>query len=197
MMPSALLHDSGSTPFLSERFDRKGTEKIHIQTLAALRPDAGSYEELFRTAFDLGVTQQEMSELFRRMAFNVYSGNVDDHNKNFSFQMSRSGKWSITPAYDLTFTVNLSQPWYTNKRCMTINMNDDEITDKDMLVIATQFDIQGASGIMQQVKQAISNYGHYAQEAGVDSLWASRIQAELSKRMEVALSGNIKKDWKR
>ena len=39
--------------------------------------------------------------MFRRMVFNVLTGNKDDHAKNFSF-ICREGVWSLAPAYDLT-----------------------------------------------------------------------------------------------
>ena len=35
------------------------------------------------------------------MVFNVLTGNKDDHAKNFSF-VYVSGKWKLSPAYDLT-----------------------------------------------------------------------------------------------
>lgn len=30
--------------------------------------------------------------------------NTDDHAKNFSFLMDKQGKWTLSPAYDLTFS---------------------------------------------------------------------------------------------
>ena len=35
---------------LTERFDRRGGKKLHVQTLAAMNPAADSYESLFDTA---------------------------------------------------------------------------------------------------------------------------------------------------
>lgn len=42
-------------------------------------------------------------EGFRRMVFNIMAFNQEDHVKNLSFHMDRTGTWSLTPAYDLTY----------------------------------------------------------------------------------------------
>ena len=41
---------------------------------------------------------------FRNIVFNVFSHNRDDHAKNFSFIMDEGGAWTVSPAYDLTFS---------------------------------------------------------------------------------------------
>lgn len=78
MMPCRLLEGADATHFLTERFDRLGDRKIHVQTLATMRPTAHSYEELFETAFRIGVPPVELHQLFRSMVLNVLGGNVDD-----------------------------------------------------------------------------------------------------------------------
>lgn len=91
MMPSMLIEGEKEAHFLTERFDRKENENIHIQTLAAMNPAAGSYESLFDTACRIGIIPMEMQWLFLSMTMNVLGGNVDDHNKNFSFMMRQDG----------------------------------------------------------------------------------------------------------
>ena len=41
--------------------------------------------------------------MVRRMAFNNICANKDDHAKNFSF-LCENGKWSLAPAYDITYS---------------------------------------------------------------------------------------------
>ncbi len=43
----------------------------------------------------------QVEQMYRRLVFNVAIGNRDDHAKNFSFMMDTTGRWSLTPAYDL------------------------------------------------------------------------------------------------
>ena len=85
MMPSRLVEVDGKKHFLTERFDRRAGRRIHTQTLAAMSTTADSYEDLMRVARLLQVPQSEQDELFLRMIFNVFGGNVDDHQKNFSY----------------------------------------------------------------------------------------------------------------
>ena len=123
-MPSRLIQIEGKHHFLTERYDRINGEKIHTQTLAAMNPDATSYEDLFEVCRKLSIPASEQSELYRRMVFNVMGGNVDDHIKNFSFLMERNGTWHITPAYDMTFTTNLDGAAYENAHSMSIAGKD-------------------------------------------------------------------------
>ena len=111
MMPSRLLEGEQTAHFLTERFDRRNGKKVHIQTLAAMNPSADSYEALFEVACRIGVPPGELRQLFRSMVLNVLGGNVDDHNKNFSFLMGNDGGWPVAPAYDYTFSVDQDAPY--------------------------------------------------------------------------------------
>ncbi|MBQ9534043.1 MAG: type II toxin-antitoxin system HipA family toxin, partial [Prevotella sp.] len=103
MMESRLLTVEGTTHFLTRRFDRDETGKLHTQTLAAMRPEGDSYEKLFAVCRKLHLPEVDCQELFRRMVFNILANNTDDHHKNFSFIMSRQGTWRLSPAYDMTY----------------------------------------------------------------------------------------------
>ena len=108
MMESRIFSESGRNHFMTRRFDRdeEGGKKF-IQTFAALTHydyyESGqySYEQLFMLMKQLNMPMTSIEEQFRRVIFNVVGCNQDDHVKNFSFMMDRSGQWDITPAYDL------------------------------------------------------------------------------------------------
>lgn len=188
MMPSMLVEGEKETHFLTERFDRKGNEKIHIQTLAAMNPAADSYESLFDTACRIGIIPKEMQRLFLSMTMNVLGGNVDDHNKNFSFMMGQDGVWHITPSYDFTFSVDPSAPGYVNRHCMTINNKNSGIERGDLLEVAKKYNIKGADSLIEKSIGVASDYQRYAQMAGVDGYWSHQIQEEINDRIEI-LSG--------
>ena len=108
MMESRLLSENGRNHFMTRRYDRDAEgKKNFVQTFAALAHfdyyESGyySYEQLFMTMRELGLSKREMEEQFRRVVFNLVSCNQDDHVKNFAFMMDRQGQWSLTPAYDL------------------------------------------------------------------------------------------------
>ena len=83
-------------------------------------------------------------------------GNVDDHIKNFSFLMERNGTWHITPAYDMTFTINLDGAAYENVHSMNIAGKDNGITEDDLLQFARQNGIKNVKRIIEEVSLAIS-----------------------------------------
>ena len=59
MMPSYLVEGEQTAHFLTERFDRRGGKKVHVQTLAAMQPSSDSYESLFDTACRIGILPAE------------------------------------------------------------------------------------------------------------------------------------------
>ncbi|HET9031689.1 MAG TPA: HipA domain-containing protein, partial [Dokdonella sp.] len=106
-----LLEENGRRHFMTRRFDRlDGGQKRHMQSLAALAhydfnlAGAYSYEQalMLIRQLDLGMTTIE--EQFRRMAFNIIARNQDDHVKNIAFLMDKAGRWSLSPAFDLTYS---------------------------------------------------------------------------------------------
>lgn len=62
------------------------------------------YESLFQISTFLGGDQLEAKRLFRLMSFNVFAHNQDDHSNNFTWVCDRKGNWSLSPAYDLTYS---------------------------------------------------------------------------------------------
>ena len=153
---------------------------IHIQTLATMNPSADSYEDLFTICRQLRLPASEIQEQYRRTVFNILTGNVDDHSKNFSFMMREDGVWHITPAYDLTFTVDLDAPAYVSKHSLTIGGKNDEIMTADLLAYAKINGIKSAGSIPSEVKVAISHFPDYTQNAGIQEQWTERINSYLS-----------------
>lgn len=179
MMPSSLFEVEGVKHFMTERYDRRNGEKIHVLTLAAINPGVDSYEGLFDTAFELNVPESEISELFRRMVFNVMGANVDDHIKNFSFMMEKTGSWHITPAYDLMFTVNIGGMGYENCHSMTVSGKKDDIGIEDLLDFANMYAIKNPNKIIDEVADAITRFRELAVANGVDEYWVDKMEEYL------------------
>ncbi len=107
-----LFEEHGRRHFMTRRFDRPaGNAKLHMQSLAALRhfdfndPRAYSYEQALQTIRLLGLPMAAIEEQFRRLAFNLIARNQDDHVKNIAFLMDRAGEWSLSPAFDMTYSL--------------------------------------------------------------------------------------------
>ena len=184
MMPSRLIERENAAHFLTERFDRKGDKKVHIQTLAAMNPSVNSYEDLFDTACRIGVLPAELKQLFLLTVMNVVGGNVDDHAKNFSFLMNEDGAWHVAPAYDFTFSVDPSAPGYMNRHCMTIGNKNSDIKRSDLLELAKHYNIKGANALIEKVVGVVSHYEYYAEQAKVSEYWCNRIKEEMEYRIE-------------
>ena len=107
MMPCELIEVEGQNHFITHRFDRDEERKLHMQTLAALYPEADSYEKLLMVCRKMRLPESTQEEVFRRMVFNILANNTDDHNKNFSFLMDENGHWQLSPAYDMTYIFNV------------------------------------------------------------------------------------------
>lgn len=95
--------------FAIERFDfAPDGKKRHVVTAAALlktdfsKQDVDYINLLALTGY---LTQDpgQVEEMFRRMVMNLVAINKDDHSKNFSF-LCDDGKWSLAPAYDITYS---------------------------------------------------------------------------------------------
>ena len=184
MMPSHLVEGEQTAHFLTERFDRRDGKKVYVQTLAAMNPAASSYESLFDTACRIGILPAELKQLFLLTVMNVLGGNVDDHNKNFSFLMNDDGVWHVAPAYDFTFSVDPSAPGYVNLHCLTVCNKNCDIARSDLLELAKLYNIKGADALIEKAVGVVSRYEHYAQQAGIGGYWLQKIKEETAYRIE-------------
>jgi serine/threonine-protein kinase HipA len=183
MMPCQLLEENGRAHFMTERFDRKGSSKIHVQTFSALQHydynnvTDFSYESLFLTLQNL-TPRSEGVQLFRRMIFNVIARNCDDHAKNFSFLMDRSGKWKLSPAYDVSYSYKPGSKW-VSRQSLSVNGKKETITDNDFLEVADQFKIKGAKTIVASIKSAVSRWPEFAKITNVKPLMRKEVEQNL------------------
>ncbi len=175
MAECRLLAENGLHHFMTRRFDRIGRDgKLHLQTLSAMahvdfdRPGAYSYEQVLKVCRTIGLPQADLEAQFRRMAFNVIARNQDDHAKNISFVMDRSGTWSLSPAYDLTFSYNPTGNW-TRWHQTTLAGKRDDFTIDDIVGCSATAEIgrNRATEILAEVCAAVADWPDCADEAGI------------------------------
>ena len=181
MMPSELRMYEGVTHFLTQRFDRIRNEKIHTQTLAAMSPASDSYEDIFAVIRRLNLPYEDNKQQYLRMVFNVIARNVDDHSKNFSFCMNRNGIWRLSPAYDLTYSVDLAAPAYANSHSLTVNGKNEDITREDLEVVGLNNDIQDYKSLIDTVANAVAKFVNYATDLGMDEKLIESIKSDFVK----------------
>ncbi len=187
MSECRLLEESGRKHFMTRRFDRlEGGGKLHMQSLGALahfdfnQAGAYSYEQAFLVIRQLGLPMSAIEEQFRRMAFNIIARNQDDHVKNISFLMDKTGAWSLSPAYDVTYSFNPSGRW-TSSHQMTMNGKRDGFSMDDFKACARAASMKRgrAEAIVNEVREVVSGWPRYAGEAGVPSTWRDSVHRTL------------------
>ncbi|MFA6857766.1 MAG: type II toxin-antitoxin system HipA family toxin [Treponema sp.] len=93
--------------FGTKRFDRN-PYPVHMVTASGLLETSHlipnlDYTTLMTLTLQLTKNYTEPEKLFRRMCFNVFAHNRDDHSKNFSWLYDdKKAAWRSAPAYDLT-----------------------------------------------------------------------------------------------
>jgi serine/threonine-protein kinase HipA len=183
MMECDLLEENGRRHFMTRRFDRPdGGHKLHMQSLGALahfdfeRPGAYSYEQALQVMRQLGLPMSAIEEQFRRMVFNVVARNQDDHVKNIAFLMDPDGRWTLAPAFDVTYSYRPSGG-PTARHQMTINGKQDDFTFDDFQSCAEFASMRRgrAASILDRVRQAVSRWPGHAAAAGVPERDIARI----------------------
>ena len=101
--------------FGTRRFDRvpdqNGIKRVHMLTAAALleldfeQPSLDYHSLMKLTKIITNDNKEDIENMYRRMCFNVFAHNRDDHSKNFTFLYDDiNDSWRLSPAYDLTFS---------------------------------------------------------------------------------------------
>jgi len=182
-VPEAKLFESKNCPgyFGVKRFDRVGKEFIHMHSLSGLihfdhRIPTLDYHTIMKVTQWLTKDENEKEKQFRNTVFNILSHNRDDHAKNFSFLMDRTGRWTVSPAYDLTFS------WGPGGEHSTVVMGEGKKPElKHLIKLAKENGIREtrAVGIIEQVKNAVIQWKKFAKDAGVSPKSTKMIKSTL------------------
>ncbi len=179
VVPEAKLFPSrkGMGFFGVKRFDRNGDHRIHMHTIAGLlhadhREPSLDYESIMKATLYLTKDIRQCEIQFRNAVFNVLSHNRDDHSKNFSFLMDQQGNWSVSPAYDLTFSSGPAGEHST----MIMGEGKNPIKNH-LLKLACTVGLKEdkASEIIHQVFAALKKWDDFATEVGVSKLQTKNI----------------------
>jgi len=182
---TVLESPEGHAHLVIPRFDHPEAGPLHQHTLGGLLhldyndPGASSYEEYLRTMLRLGLPPASLMEGYRRMVFNVLAVNQDDHVKNLSFHMDRTGTWSLTPAYDLTFAKGRG---FTATHQMRVADKRSGITYGDLQGVGRAFGIRAPARIIEEVRDAVARWPEFAREQDVPGDVTRRIRKELEER---------------
>lgn len=150
------ISKSGST-FVSKRFDRNGSERIHFVSAMCLlgakdHEEGHSYLDLVTLIRNVSSNpKDDLKELYRRVAFNIAIGNGDDHLRNHGFLFDGKG-YRLSPAYDL----NPSR--FADHLSLAIDGFDRAMSFPLLLKTGRQYDLdeEEAEAIILEVKRTVS-----------------------------------------
>ena len=183
MMECRLLEEGGRSHFMTKRFDRTTSGgKLHMLSLGAMAhydynlAGAYSYEQAFDVMRRLGLPMESIEQQFTRMAFNIVARNQDDHVKNIAFLMDRSGAWSLSPAFDVTYAWNPSGVWTATQQ-MSLNGRRDGFNAEDFVACGKVIALKRgrAQEILTGVQAVVKRWPEYAERAGVPRDTMTRI----------------------
>lgn len=188
MSECRLFKENGRSHFMTRRFERLASgEKLHMQSLCALAhydfnmAGAYSYEQALLVMRQLQLPMLAIEQLFRRMVFNIVARNQDDHVKNIAFLMNKAGGWSLSPAFDMTYSFNPSGAW-TASHQMTMNGKRDHFTLEDFNACAKTASMKRgrAAKIVAEVQATVAQWPSFAEKAGVPDGVRERIRRTLN-----------------
>ncbi|MCC5862359.1 MAG: type II toxin-antitoxin system HipA family toxin [Gammaproteobacteria bacterium] len=166
---------SGAGFYATRRFDRIGRRRLHAHTASGLlhadhRMPSLDYEDLIALTLRLTRDVREAVKMFRLAVFNVLAHNRDDHAKNFTWLMDEAGHWSLSPAYDLTFS---SGPG--GEQTTMVKGEGRAPGETHLLALATEAGLapHAAQAIIDQTREALGQWTRLAKAHGVS---ASRVK---------------------
>lgn len=156
---------------LSKRFDRTADgRRIHFASaMTLLGLSDGSNAQTGNGYLDIVdfilqsccQVEDNLHQLFRRVAFNIAIGNTDDHFRNHGFLLTPRG-WTLSPAYDINPTTNEYQ-----SLLITSSTNK---SDLNLLLEASEEYMIGkeeATKIIQEVTDAVKGWRRIAAMLGI------------------------------
>lgn len=153
-----------------KRFDRisdiSGTKRVHMLTSAALleldfeQPSLDYHSLMKLTQLLTADDHEQREQMYRRMCFNVFAHNRDDHSKNFSFLYDEgSDRWKLSPAYDLTYSTT-----HFGEHTTTVDGNGKDPGFKELVRVGVQAGMSKdsceeiAQNVQKCVQQMLGEY---------------------------------------
>lgn len=152
--------------FGTRRFDRKtgekgGVKRVHMVSVSGLLETSHripnlDYNILMKLTLELTKDFAEVERMYRLMCFNVFAHNRDDHSKNFSFlHDEETGRWRLSPAYDLTYSTSIG-----GEHATCVNGNGKNPGLMDLMEVARNIGIKNrrARSIAEEVRDMIEKH---------------------------------------
>lgn len=169
--------NSGAKKWLAlKRFDTiknvDGSEgRLHLHSASGLldadyRMPSLDYEDLIKATSMLCKSPAAGQAIFRRMVFNLFALNQDDHSKNWAFLQQDNGEWQLAPFYDVTFS-----PSPYNEHATAFAGFGKNPSLKAMQRLANQANFSSwnqAQQVIEEVLESINYFANIATELEIE-----------------------------
>lgn len=174
---------------LSRRFDRREDGKrIHFASAMTLlglndgdnaNTGNGYLEMVDFILQNCTNVEDNLKELYRRVAFNICIGNTDDHFRNHGFLLTAKG-WTLSPAYDMNPTLNEYQS-------LLINSHSNKSDLNELLNACEEYMLQkqSAQQIISEVLNAIKEWRSLATRLGIAKSEQERFAAVFERQIHL------------
>lgn len=178
-----LFEEGGRAHFMTKRFDRTPTgKKLHMQSFGAMMhynfnsSGAYSYQQALQTIKKLGLSSHDIEQQIRRAIFNILARNQDDHVKNIAFLMNPKGQWTLSPAFDVTYSYNPTGEW-TSQHQMSLNGKRNGFEIDDLIAFAALGGLKKvkAKNMIAEIAAAVAQWKQYASATDISKKDIDRI----------------------
>lgn len=157
--------------FFTKRFDREGQERIHFASAMTM---TGKNEDLIRdeTPSYLDIAEfiqfsganinEDLHQLWRRMAFNIMISNTDDHLRNHGFILTSAG-WRLSPAFDINPSID------KNGLALNIDTDNNALDFELAKSVGSYFSlsVKEMDFILDELKSVVTKWKIFADEIGI------------------------------
>lgn len=195
--PNQLLDLDGQSVLVLERFDREEGRRVGYMSAMTLIEgsdgDPRDYTEIAETLPEHGSrTNDDLHQMWRRIAFSVVIHNTDDHLRNHGF-LRHSAGWRLSPLFDVN-----PNPDVTGQRVTGIggaHQRSDEVAG--LIAYTETFDLTrvDANQNLREVLDATASWRQVAAKNGIPESEQGRfagafdgIREELADRSSVTAS---------
>ena len=168
--PSEIIRYSKQATFMTRRFDRNADGKrVHFTSAMSMlgyadgHTEGCSYLEIAEWISRYSVqASADLTQMWRRIVFNIAISNCDDHLRNHVFLLTEKG-WKLSPAYDLN-------PSYSGVG-LSLNITEyDNSLDMDLArEVASFFGVaeKQRETIIDEVRGVVSDWRRVASRLGI------------------------------
>ena len=178
---TSFIEDGEDFHFLIKRFDRidkqnsVAKDRLHYVSWCGMahahRDAVGaySYEQLILIIREMNLGEDAVVEVFKRAIFNIVGRNQDDHTKNFGFLMNKQGKWSLSPAFDMTYSYDPTGTWTKNHQ-INLNGKNCSFTKNDIVAFGEYCNLKEKKSleILENTIEQFKKFEKLADEYKVD-----------------------------